>query len=82
MKNRFFGESITVSGLLTGVDILAALREIPLGDEVILPACCLRAGEDVFLCGMTLDELQGELKTSIRMCGADGFDFIDAAFGI
>ena len=82
VKNRFFGESITVSGLLTGVDILAALREIPLGDEVILPACCLRAGEDVFLCGMTLDELQGELKTSIRMCGADGFDFIDAAFGI
>ena len=82
VKNKFFGESITVSGLLTGVDIFAALREVDLGDEVILPACCLRAGEDVFLCGMTLDELRDNLKTSIRICGSDGFEFIDAAFGI
>ena len=82
VKNKFFGESITVSGLLTGVDMLSALRELELGDEVILPSCCLRAGEDVFLCGMTLDELREALKTSIRICGSDGFDFIDAAFGI
>ncbi len=82
VKNRFFGESITVSGLLTGVDIRDALKDIPLGDEVLIPACCLRAGEDVFLCGMTLDELSEALKTSIRICESDGFDFIDAAFGI
>ena len=82
VKNKFFGESITVSGLLTGVDILDALKSLELGDEVILPACCLRAGEDVFLCGTTLDELREALKTSIRICSNDGFEFIDAAFGI
>ena len=82
VKNRFFGESITVSGLLTGVDIRDALRDMDLGDEVLLPSCCLRAGEDVFLCGMTLDELREALKTSIRICGSDGFEFIDAVFGI
>ncbi len=82
VKNHFFGESITVSGLLTGVDIIAALRDCDLGDELILPANCLRAGEDVFLCGTTLDELREALKTNVRVCENDGFGFIDAAFGI
>ena len=82
LKNHFFGESITVSGLLTGVDIIAALRERELGDELILPANCLRAGEDVFLCGTTLDELREALNTNVRICENDGFGFIDAVFGI
>ena len=82
VKNHFFGESITVSGLLTGVDIIAALRDRELGDEVILPANCLRAGEDVFLCGTTLDQFRDALKTNVRVCENDGFGFIDAAFGI
>ncbi len=82
VKNHFFGESITVSGLLTGVDIIAALRDLDLGDDVILPANCLRAGEDVFLCGTTLDEFREALKTNVRVCENDGFGFIDAVFGI
>ncbi len=82
VKNHFFGESITVSGLLTGVDIIAALRDLDLGDDVILPANCLRAGEDVFLCGTALDEFREALKTNVRVCENDGFGFIDAVFGI
>ena len=57
IKNFFFGESITVSGLLTGKDIYEQSKDKRLGDTLILPANCLRDGEDVFLCGMTLDEL-------------------------
>ena len=80
--NNFFGESITVSGLLTGKDISEQLSGLELGDELLIPENALRSGEEVFLCGMTLDELSEALKTSIRICENDGFDFIDAAFGI
>jgi len=81
IKNCFFGESITVSGLLTGKDIYEQLRDKPLGDALMIPRNALRVGEDVFLCGMTLSELSEKLKTNIRVCENDGFDFIDAAFG-
>ena len=81
IKNYFFGESITVSGLLTGKDIYEQLRDKPLGDALMIPRNALRVGEDVFLCGMTLSELSEKLKINIRVCENDGFDFIDAAFG-
>lgn len=81
IKNKFFGESITVSGLLTGKDISEQLSGCELGDELLLPANCLRDGEDVFLCGMTLGELSERLNIKIRVCENDGFDFVDAVFG-
>ncbi len=81
IKNRFFGESITVSGLLTGVDIAEQLEGKFLGEELLLPINCLRHGEEVFLCGMTLDELSEKLGVKIRVTENDGFDFIDAVFG-
>lgn len=81
ITNFFFGESITVSGLLTGKDISDELSGKELGDSLLIPRCCLRAGEDVFLCGMTLSELEAKLNTPIRVTENDGFDFIDAVFG-
>ena len=81
IKNYFFGESITVSGLLTGKDIYEQLCDKELGDRLLIPSVCLRAGEDVFLCGMTLGELSDKLKVEIRVAENDGFDFIDALFG-
>lgn len=48
IRNDFFGETITVSGLLTGQDIYNQLKDIPLGDRLILPGNVLRSGEDVF----------------------------------
>lgn len=82
IKNNFFGESITVSGLLTGKDISEQLAGADLGDELLLPINALRYGEDVFLCGMTLDELSGKLNIKIRVCENDGFDFVDAVLGV
>ena len=81
IRNNFFGESITVSGLLTGKDIYEQLSGRELGESVLIPISCLRAGEDVFLCGMTLDELSDKLGVKIRVTENDGFDFIDAVFG-
>ncbi len=63
VENEFFGRTVTCTGLLTGQDILRALQkyEKPY-DEVILAGNVLKEFEDVFLCGMTLDELKAQLN--------------------
>lgn len=76
--NNFFGTSITVSGLLTGKDIYEQLQDKPLGDELLIPGNCLRAGEEVFLCGMTVEELSGKLGIPVRSAGSDGYELVEA----
>ena len=81
IKNYFFGESITVSGLLTGKDIFEQLNGRLDCDELLIPCSALRYPEEDFLCGMTLLELKEKLGVNIRACENDGFEFIDAVFG-
>ena len=72
--NRFFGDTVNVSGLLTGQDILAALQQTA-GKRtgIILPESALRAGENIFLDDCSLPELQQNFDVPIRMVlsGAD-----------
>ncbi len=79
--NNFFGESITVSGLLTGKDICEQLCGKPLGEELLIPQNCLRHGEDVFLCGMTVDEMSERLGVPVRTSGGDGYELCEAILG-
>ena len=79
--NHFFGESITVSGLLTGKDIVDQLSGCELGDELLIPENSLRHGEDVFLCGMTTDELSESLGVRVSPTGSDGYEFVEAVLG-
>ncbi len=79
--NNFFGESITVSGLLTGKDIYEQLKDKPLGEELLIPQNCLRHGEDVFLCGMTVGELSEKLNVPVRTSGNDGYELCEAVLG-
>ena len=72
--NHFYGESITVSGLLTGVDIYEQLKGRELGELLIVPQNSLRAGEDTFLCDMTLDELSRKLSVPVVPSGDDGYE--------
>ena len=81
IRNDFFGHSITVAGLLTGKDLLAQLKGEALGDELLIPASTLRAGEDVFLCDMTRSELAESLGVSVIPVGADGAEFLSALLG-
>lgn len=76
--NYYFGESITVTGLLTGRDIAEQLNSKPLGDALYLPENALRHGEDVFLCGMTTSELSARLGTEVRISPTDGYAFFYA----
>ena len=79
--NNFFGESITVSGLLTGKDIADQLSGIELGDELLIPENSLRHGEELFLCGMTVKELSDKLGVPVRATGSDGYEFVEAVLG-
>lgn len=77
VKNTFFGESVTCTGLLTGQDILAALeKEKGSFDELILPSDTMKSFEEVFLCGMTLKELKKKLhfgNIRVNAGGGEGF---------
>ena len=81
IENNFYGKSITVSGLLTGKDMLEQLRGRELGEELFVPENCLRDGEDVFLCGMTLAELSDALGIKVSISENDGYEFVRAMLG-
>ncbi len=71
VRSRFFGPSVTVSGLLTGSDILHQLRGKRLGDVVVIPSNVLKEDEQVFLDGMALEDLERELH--VKIVSIDGF---------
>jgi putative radical SAM enzyme (TIGR03279 family) len=72
VKNCFFGSTVTVAGLLTGSDILHALRGRRLGDMVLIPESALKEDDDVFLDGMRLDQLRETLMVEIHKAGTFG----------
>jgi putative radical SAM enzyme (TIGR03279 family) len=80
--NKFFGESVTVAGLITGGDVVEQLSDKELGDELLFPSVMLRADGDVFLDDMTPDELGTRLDVPVRAVESDGAKFIAAVLGI
>ena len=82
VKNDFFGGTVNVTGLLTGRDILQNLKGRDLGDQVLLSTYMLRAGEDVFLDDMTMEELSRALGVPCRRVGGTGEALVRALFGL
>ena len=80
--NRFFGETVTVAGLLTGQDVASQLDGKALGDELLFPAVMLRAEGDVFLDDMTPAELSAGIGVPVRATKSDGAELISALLGI
>ena len=76
--NDFFGEMITVSGLLTGADIICQLKDKPLGEYLLLPINMFRSGEEVFLDDVTKEEVEKALQVKIRIVKSSGHDFVQA----
>jgi len=81
IRNDFFGEMITVSGLLTGQDIIAQLRGKELGERLLLPQNVLRSGEQVFLDDVKVSELETALQVKTDIVKSSGQDFVDAVLG-
>ncbi len=77
IENRFFGENITVAGLLTGQDLLAQLEGLE-AEYLLLSDNMLRQQGDCFLDDMTPNELEQKLRTKIRFVSDSGADLIDA----
>jgi len=80
--NDFFGHSITVSGLITGIDLEKQLKGKSLEDSLILPKNMLRAEGDIFLCGTSVDELSEKLGVKIEIVDTDGASFAEAILGL
>lgn len=78
VTNEFFGESITVTGLLTGGDIITQLKGRELGEELLLSTSMLRHGEDIFLDNITISEVERVLNIPVRIVQNDGYDLLNA----
>ncbi|MDO4328263.1 MAG: DUF512 domain-containing protein [Lachnospiraceae bacterium] len=76
--NEFFGERITVAGLLTGQDIIKQLKDKPLGSRLLLPVCLLRSGEDVLLDDLTVGDLEKALQVPVNIVKSSGYDLVNA----
>ena len=81
IENNFFGPEITVAGLLTGKDVCEQLAGRNLGDEVLYPAAMLRAEGDLFLCGMTPEEMEKTLGVPVRATKGEGAALMAALLG-
>ncbi|MGN0505519.1 MAG: DUF512 domain-containing protein [Lachnospiraceae bacterium] len=75
--NHYFGEDITVAGLLTGQDILEQLKDKNLGEALLLPSVLLRSGEEVLLDDITLSDMEKALQTKIRIVQSEGKSLVD-----
>lgn len=75
IRNDFFGESITVSGLVTGGDIIKQLKGKSLGEYLLIPENMLRVSTDIFLDDYTVGDVERELNIKIKITN-DGYDLV------
>ena len=78
IRNDFFGEMITVAGLITGQDLVAQLKGKPLGSRLLLPSVMFKSGEEVFLDDMTRTQAEAALQIPINIVKSGGYDLLSA----
>ncbi len=76
--NDFFGHDITVSGLVTGGDLIAQLKGKPLGKRLLLPRSMFRSEGDIMLDDTPIEKIEEELGVEVRLIPNDGFELLDA----
>lgn len=77
INNDFFGHKITVTGLITGSDLINQLKEKNLGKTLVLSKSMLKRDEDIFLDDVTLDDVRRALNIDIEINDNDGYDLLD-----
>jgi len=78
IRNDFFGERITVAGLITGQDLISQLKGKDLGEILLIPDTMLRFGEEVFLDDITVTEVESALHCRLDIVKSSGSDFIES----
>lgn len=81
VENKFFGDTVTVAGLLTGTDIKEQLCTKPLGDMLLLPSSMFRAGTGIFLDDLTREDLSQSLHVNVKKVDVNGESFLKALTG-
>ncbi|MGB4092956.1 MAG: DUF512 domain-containing protein [Ruminococcus flavefaciens] len=82
IRNDFFGETITVTGLITAQDLIAQLKGKDLGDNLLLSNAMVMRDSDIFLDDLTIGDVERELNVKIRTTPSDGYELLDAIMGI
>ena len=82
IRNDFFGDTITVTGLITAQDLISQLKGKDLGDNLLLSQAMVRRDSDVFLDDLTIGDVERELNVVIRTTPSDGYELLDAIMGI
>ena len=76
IENNFFGNKITVSGLITGFDLIEGLKGINT-DKILIPKSMMKSCEDIFLDNVSLRELEEELDIPVKVLRVSGKEFIE-----
>ncbi|MCF8019985.1 MAG: DUF512 domain-containing protein [Vallitaleaceae bacterium] len=78
IENDFFGTQITVSGLLTGKDILHQVKDLNLGHYLYLPDNVLRSGENILLDDITVTDMEKALGTPMTFIDCFGSNLVQS----
>lgn len=81
IRNDFFGENITVSGLITGQDLMKQLKGEDLGEQVLIPCNMLKIDEPIFLDDFTVSDVEKTLQVGLNIVKSSGQDLLDAVLG-
>jgi len=81
VTNKYFGGGVSVTGLLTGQDIISALGSKYQGKRVIIPGVVLRDGQDVLLDDTSLEDIKNRSQASIRVSDGSAQSLIEAILG-
>lgn len=81
IRNLFFGETITVAGLLTATDIIEQLKDEKLGEYLLLTESMLKTDTNIFLDDLTIEDIEEKLNVKIRITKNEGKDFIQKIIG-
>jgi hypothetical protein len=82
IRNDFFGDTITVTGLITAQDLIAQLKGRNLGENLLISSAMIMSDSDIFLDDFTIPEVEKELNVKIKTVNNDGYDLLDAIMGI
>lgn len=82
VENSFFGKTVTVSGLVTGGDLINTVKGSPLGEALILPCNMLRYERDLFLDGVSVAELESSLGVSVLVAESNGESLLAKLLGV
>ncbi len=82
--NHFFGKDITVSGLMTGTDLIAQLKDKDIGEQLLLPCNILRSGVDerILLDDVTIEDIEKALQIEVSIVKSNGQDLVKKILGI